>query len=80
MTAPRRRICVMQIPSARKRAAYDNVRINNTVARRAGAVSFGYFSLPPKKSNIKHNRRVKSLLVDSKKLFVYNPRKRFEKN
>ena len=52
MTAPRRRICVMQIPSAKSRNSHADFCENILLARRAGAVSFGYFSLPPKKSNI----------------------------
>ena len=62
-----RRICVTQIPSARKTAHGDNVRINNTVARRAGVpFSFATFLLgKQKKSRFKN-----SIEVNAQKIFT----------
>ena len=62
-----RRICVTQIPSARRLAAFDNVRINNTVARRAGVpFSFATFLLgKQKKSRFKN-----SIEVNAQKIFT----------
>ena len=59
MTAPRRRICVMQIPSATRLTAFDNARTGNTVARRAGVpFSFATFLLGKQKKS-----RLKSKLI-----------------
>ena len=53
-----RRICVTQIPSARKPENVDNARINNSVARRAGVpFSFATFLLgKQKKSRFQKNK------------------------